>query len=77
MKKVCAECHHFNGGRYGDWCTNPRNGINLVNGLTKNSWAASCRSDQTKCGVFGKWFEPKITKPSLLEKLRAWVASKF
>ena len=54
MMKLCINCSF-----YQTTCNSPNNGISLVDGEPKPYMAYLSRSDESRCGTDGKWFNPK------------------
>lgn len=67
--KFCKDCQHYVEGPLRDYCRSPKNGVNLVTGYAKVFTANLARTSSFECGIEGRWFELKIEKPTLWQRL--------
>lgn len=73
--KYCKDCKWLKNDLF---CHAPQNGIDLVNGENKSSFAIISRqrfSDQgrKRCGPSAKFFEQKIEPVSILERMKRYL----
>lgn len=59
--KFCKDCIYFRDTILGQ-CAHQELGVDIVHGTQKTRFARDIRSDNTKCGPLGEWYETKNTK---------------
>lgn len=65
---ICVDCRYYCAAPFGqrfDMCQSPETGIDLVRGEPIHRPCENMRSNPTKCGESGQWFEAAIASDGL------------